>query len=78
MNPQWIMDESETNLINTDLMERIFFEDRGPDYTDRFRVIAENDHAEFVLYSSSDEGLTNEFFIDVYHDFVKKRSCTLD
>jgi hypothetical protein len=78
MNPKWIMDESETNLVNTDLMQRIYFEDRGSTYKPRFRIVAETDHAEFVLYSSSDEGYAMEFFKDVYHDFVDKRSCEID
>lgn len=71
---KWIMDESETNLINPDFIERIYFEDRGSDYKLRYRVMAESDSMNYVLCESCDEGLANEIFMDFYHDLSKSES----
>lgn len=71
MTSKWIMDESETNLINTDLVERIYFEDRGGDHKLRYRVVAETDSMEYVLCASCDEGLANEVFIEFYHSLTE-------
>lgn len=68
---KWLMDESETNLINTDSVERIYFEDRGVDYKMRYRIMAETTHMEYILCESADEGLANEIFMEFYHDLTK-------
>lgn len=62
MMNKWIIDNSNSNIINRDHIIRIYYEDRGRDYTCRYRIMAETQYLEFVLHEFGHEETARKTF----------------
>lgn len=51
---RWMVDVDNENIINSAQVSYISFEDRGPEYPKRFRLVAHSDVMDFVLYEHED------------------------
>lgn len=64
---QWILDNQDHTIINTDHISHFYFEDRGMDYTDRYRIMAATtDSLEFIMFQGAEEEEVKNRFWDYY------------
>ena len=63
---KFLMDHSQSNIINIKNIDHISFVDTGQHSNFRYRIVAETQSSTFILVEMKDEIKAKKYFWDIY------------